>query len=108
MSLSNQSLRSRRNLDGQTPVHMCAYTCNIQIMALLIKYGGDLRLHDSYNKNPKDYALEQPAAIARRRMLGLIEDIRKLACVNLNQLKQTEDRYNLLELLLANLSSLFD
>ena len=64
-------------------------------MGLLIKYGGDLRLHDAHMKNPKHYALEQPGSIIRRRMLGLIEDIRKIACTNLNQIKQTEDKYNL-------------
>jgi hypothetical protein len=69
-------------------------------MALLIRYGGDLRLHDANNKNPKDYALEQSSSIIRRRMLGLIEDIRKVACTNLNQIKQTEDKYNLFEFFL--------
>ena len=86
---------NKRNFDGQTAVHICAYTCNIKIMCLLIKYGGDLRLHDSNNRNPKKYATDQPNAILRRRMLGLIEDVRKLAFINLNQEKPSEDRYNL-------------
>jgi len=93
--LENSADPNKRNIDGQTAVHACAFTCNIEIMAMLIKYGGDLRLHDAHNKNPKHYALDQPGSIIRRRMLGLIEDIRKLACVNLNLIKQTEDRYNL-------------
>jgi hypothetical protein len=76
-------------------MHAAAFTGDIKIMCLLIRCGGDLRLHDSKGQTPKDYALQIEKSLVRRRMLGFIEDVRKLACVNLNQLKATEDKYNM-------------
>ena len=36
----------RRDLDGTTPVHMAAYGGKVGLLELVIKAGGDLRLHD--------------------------------------------------------------
>lgn len=72
-------LFARRCNDGYTPVHAACYSGNIKVLTKLIAAGGDLRLHDSMNRTPKDWALLQVDPKKKVRMLEFIEKARLFA-----------------------------
>lgn len=69
----------RRSNNGMTPVHVVAYTCNLNIMNELLAAGGDLRLHDSTGRSSKEFAFLQPEQKKRMKMLEFLEKTRLFA-----------------------------
>ncbi len=69
----------RRCSKEKTPVHAAAIGGNTKILALLIRYGGDLRLHDEEGKSAKEYALLSDNSEEKRKMLKFIEEVREVA-----------------------------
>ncbi|XP_071132400.1 uncharacterized protein [Mytilus edulis] len=70
---------NERSNNGMTPVHVVAYTCNLNIMNELLAAGGDLRLHDSTGRSSKEFAFLQPEQKKRMKMLEFLEKTRLFA-----------------------------
>lgn len=70
---------NERSNNGMTPVHVVAYTCNLNLMNELLAAGGDLRLHDSTGRSSKEFAFLQPEQKKRMKMLEFLEKTRLFA-----------------------------
>jgi len=69
---------TRRNLhDASTPVLAAATTCNSKIMDMLLKRGGDLRLHDCRNRGYREYVKLNTNILSRTRVLSRLERKKK-------------------------------
>lgn len=63
-------------MNGGTAVHAAAISGKVEIMELVLRYGGDLRLHDKDGRKPKDWASLQLNTKLKRKMISFIEEAR--------------------------------
>ena len=66
----------RKSSQGVTPVHITCFNGNIKLTCRLLRAGGDLRLHANEGQTAKDWAMMQPDAKKRSRMVEFLEKTR--------------------------------
>ena len=57
-------------------MHAAAQSGIVEVMELVLRFGGDLRFHDKDGLKPKDWAMRQTNTKLKRKMLSFIEEER--------------------------------
>ena len=65
-------------------MHAAASAGNTKVLMLLLEYGGDLRLHDNWNRAVKAWVMFQTNPTLRSKMLAFIEEARFKTIVQTN------------------------
>ena len=66
-----------RCLGGQTAVHAACHSGSVSLLATLLKYGGDLYIHDVHRQIPTDWVTDQADEKRRIRILDFLESVRR-------------------------------
>lgn len=77
--LNYQANPNARSLfDDSTPVLAAATTCNMDLLQLLIKRGGDVRLHDIRGRGIRDYVKLNKNKFSRNKALSFLDSKRRM------------------------------
>ena len=83
------SIKNRRCAKGRTPLHAAAINGDLKTLNLLVRNGGDYRLHDDDGKSVKDFVLLLEKADTKKDMLQFIDDINEMTILQATKSQQT-------------------
>ena len=60
-------------------MHVSIISGDTKLLGLLIRYGGDLRLHDNEGRDARDFILLMDNLDTKRKLLAYLEELRQFA-----------------------------
>ena len=69
-------------------MHAAIISGDTKLLGMLIRYGGDLRLHDDDGRNAKDFILLMDNVETKKKLLKYLEEIRSFAMLQTAKSKQ--------------------
>ena len=81
---------------GKTPVHAAIISGDTKLLGMLIRYGGDLRLHDDEGRNARDFILLMDNAETKKKLLKYLEEIRSFAMLQTSKSSQHQSPASLM------------
>lgn len=80
---------NRRCAKGRTPLHAAAINGDLKTLNLLVRNGGDYRLHDDDGKSVKDFVLLLDNKDIKKDILQFLEDIHEMTILQASKSRQT-------------------
>ncbi len=66
-------------------MHAAIISGDTKLLGMLIRYGGDLRLHDDEGRNARGFIMLMDNPDTKRKLLAYLEEIRQFAIMQTNK-----------------------